>query len=223
MKIQGVLFDLDGTLLDSLQDFIFIINTMLSAKGFDNIVSEQIRDSVSEGASAMINQAFPWCSDTKKVKYKKEFLNLYIAKISQSPMDYHLPLFEGVTTMLSAIESSGKVWGIVTNKPRQMSQHLIQHFPSYLSCATLICSDDVSREKPAPDSLLKACDKINLAPNRCVYVGDHKRDIVAGKSAGMLTIAALWGYLKPTEQPKQWQPDFLAPTIGHVQNWLNVR
>lgn len=210
MKTLGAaLFDLDGTLLDSAQDFLFILNTMRAERQMPPISYHELKPTVSEGAAAMVAHAFPKLSDTAPLK--AEFLERY----HQAPAAKS-ELYQGVEVILRHFEEQGTPWGIITNKPRHFTQPILAHFDLLERCDCLVCPEDVTHSKPAPDALLLAADILSTEPDTCIYVGDHQRDITAGNRAGMFTIAALWGYIGEADDTTQWQADTTADRIQDI-------
>lgn len=203
----AVLFDLDGTLLDSAPDFVATVNRMLQARGMAEVTLEQLRPVVSKGSRSMLAVAFPQMGDAERHALVPEFLGIYESLIGQ-----HARLFEGVETMLQALEQGGSTWGIVTNKPEYLARLILPQLGWEQRCAVLIGGDTLAERKPHPLPLQVAARQINMAPAACVYVGDDQRDIVAAHAAGMPSIAALWGYRPDDDDPQLWQADMMAAT-----------
>lgn len=204
---KAVLFDLDGTLIDTAPDFIRIIQAMCAKYQLPCPSDIAIRHQVSAGARAMValmmgRTAFD-DSDTLLNDYRQEFLALYEADIC---VDSHL--FAGLDKLLTTLENNHIAWGIVTNKPRYLSVQLLDKLNLSHRCRVLICPDDVKITKPDPEGLLLACHKLNVSPKNVLYVGDHRRDIDAGKNAQMPTAVATFGYIPPDENPTAWGADY---------------
>ena len=198
----AVLFDLDGTLLDSAPDFVVTANRMLQARGMGEVTLEQLRPAVSKGARAMLTVAFPQMADAERHALVPEFLEIYEALIGQ-----YATLFDGVETMLRALEEAGTTWGIVTNKPEYLARLILPQLGWEQRCAVLIGGDTLAERKPHPLPLEVAAQRIDIAASACVYVGDDERDIIAARAAGMPSVAALWGYRLDTDDPQSWQAD----------------
>ncbi|WP_417579659.1 HAD family hydrolase [Nitrincola sp.] len=202
--IQAVLFDLDGTLVDTAPDFLRICNQLLEAEGRPAVDYAQLRLSVSNGGRAVIKGAFGIQDDHPDFeRLLEQMLSLYEASPAQDSR-----LFAGFDEMLTWLEEINIPWGIVTNKPARFTHKLIQQLALDKRCAVTICPDDVSRSKPDPEGLLLACKRIDRPPTNTLYIGDHQRDIQAGQAAGMRTLAAAFGYLSPKDQPELWRSDF---------------
>lgn len=205
VKPSTVLFDLDGTLLDTAPDFISCLNSQRRRSGLDEIPATLVRRSVSNGARAMVKLGFdlePDDSDYNRVH--SEFLDHYEAHLAVDTC-----LFPGMDAVLTWLEAQAIPWGIVTNKPSRFTLPLLEGLNLAGRCAVTICPDDVSQRKPHPESLLLAGTRLGVDISKGIYVGDHIRDIQAGRSAGMLTVAARYGYIEEPEQLAQWQADIV--------------
>lgn len=201
----AVLFDLDGTLLDSAPDFVATANRMLQARGMGEVSQEQLRPAVSKGSRAMLAVAFPQMGDAERHALVPEFLEIYEALIGQ-----YAKLFDGIETMLQALEQAGTTWGIVTNKPEYLARLILPQQGWEQRCAVLIGGDTLAERKPHPLPLQVAAQQINIGVAACVYVGDDERDILAARAAGMPSVAALWGYRLDDDDPQTWQADSLC-------------
>lgn len=214
---SAVLFDLDGTLIDTAPDFIRCLNQLRKQYGLPALPPEQIRRSVSNGARAMVRIGFGL--EPEEPGYRErhtEFLDLYEAGVAVETL-----LFEGMDSLLASLESRQIPWGIVTNKPLRFAEPLIAALGLASRCAALICPDHVAERKPHPESLLLACSHIDAEPARCIYVGDHERDIEAGRNAGMHTIAVRYGYIEQPETVDLWQADRIADTVSDLAKLLH--
>ena len=201
---MGVLFDLDGTLLDSAPDMLAAANVMLAARSQPAMTLATMRPHVSRGARAMSTAAFPDLSPDDVHALVPEFLIAY-----QQELGRHGAPFDGVEDMLAALERAGTRWGIVTNKPFHLAEPLIPMLGWAQRSAVLIGGDTYPERKPHPLPLLKAAEAIGIAPADCVYVGDDARDIEAARAAGMRSVVALWGYRRADDDPRGWGGDVL--------------
>ena len=201
----AVLFDLDGTLLDSAPDFVATIALMAARHGWPAPGIEQIRPVVSKGSRAMLAAAFAQLDDAAREALVPEFLATYQQLIGQ-----HALLFDGVAAMLDALDAAGTLWGIVTNKPEYLACDILPQHGWQQRCAVLVGGDSLAQKKPHPLPLLHAAAVIGMAPGQCVYVGDDERDIVAARAAGMPSVAALWGYRLEADDPLAWGADRLC-------------
>ena len=200
--MKAVLFDLDDTLIDTAADFIRILQDMCREKGCPIVDADLIRTQVSEGARAMVKLVYPELNveDPVFLAHRQRFLDLYGADIAVDT-----DLFDGMQDLLAELEQHNIPWGIVTNKPRWLSESLLQALNLSERCAVLVCPEDVSNTKPDPEPMYLAANQIQIDAKDCVYVGDHPRDIDAGRSAGMYTVLAAYGYL-----PLQYKDDLTA-------------
>lgn len=202
--IEAVLFDLDGTLLDTARDLAKALNVLLVREGRSALPEETIRKVVSNGGNAMVTLGFGTTpADPEHKRLYLELLDIYGQDLAS-----HTQPFTGIKELLTHIGSLGLHWGVVTNKPRAYSEPLLNTIALTPICGTLVCPDDVEQRKPHPEPMFLACNMLNCNPTRTVYVGDHQRDIEAGKNAGMLTVAALYGYIGDGEDTSSWQADY---------------
>ncbi len=213
---SAVLFDLDGTLIDTAPDFIRCLNMLRQQHKLESLPAEHIRRSVSNGARAMIRVGFGLAPEHPDYLEKHTaFLDLYEAGVA-----IETTLFEGMDELLRDLESRSIPWGIVTNKPARFAIPLIEALGLAERCATLICPDHVTERKPHPEPLFLACREIGAEPKQAIYVGDHERDIEAGRNAGMRTIAVRYGYIEQPESVDLWQADIIVDTVSDLAKLL---
>ena len=217
--MKAVLFDLDGTLIDTAADFVRIIQRMCRDEQRPVVEAEIIRTQVSEGARAMVKLVYPEMDVTDPVflAHRQRFLNTYGDNIV---VDTNL--FEGMYPLLEELEAHQIPWGIVTNKPRGLSELLLAALNLTERCAVLVCPEDVSKTKPDPEPMYLAAKQLNLEARDIIYVGDHPRDIDAGRNAEMYTILAAYGYL-PVESRDDllaWQADAIIQTVPELHQLL---
>jgi len=214
--MKAVLFDLDGTLIDTAADFIRIIQNMCRAENCEVVAADLIRTQVSEGARAMVKLVYPHLEvdDPVFLVHRQRFLDLYGADIA-----VETDLFEGMYYLLDELEARGIPWGIVTNKPRGLSEALLAALNLTERCAVLVCPEDVTRTKPDPEPMYLAARQINLPAEQIIYVGDHPRDIEAGRNARMYTILAAYGYLPLSHKDNltAWQADCIVNDISELR------
>lgn len=202
-SLDAVLFDLDGTLLDTAPDFYVVVNQLCDKHQINNISYKEIRATVSHGARALITLAFNLQpGDTHFEDRREELLHLYSQHLAVKTT-----LFSGLDELLQWLESESIHWGIVTNKPRRYAEPILSALSLDERCGVLVCPDDVTHTKPDPEPLLLACKQLNCQPLNTLYVGDHRRDIEAGQRAGMQTIAAGYGYIDPSDPSQNWGAD----------------
>jgi phosphoglycolate phosphatase len=202
-----VLFDLDGTLVDSAVDLLNALNLIVVAEGKPALPLAVIRPVVSKGARAMLTVAFPERDAAARENLLQPFLDCYADAVA-----HHSTPFEGIEAVLHAIEAAGSRWGIVTNKPLYLAEGVVASMGWTSRNSVLIGGDSLPKKKPDPDQLLLAADMLCVTPQECLYIGDDERDIQAARNAGMGSVAALWGYREAHENPHDWRPDRFADT-----------
>lgn len=206
-----VLFDLDGTLLDSAPDMLATVNRMRAARGQGPMALETLRPQVSKGSRAMSATAFPELGSEVPAEMIREFLDIYEQELGK-----HSVLFDGVVELLDAIEAAGSRWGIVTNKPEYLARQVLPRLGWESRCAILIGGDSLPRRKPDPLPLLHAAQMLGVTVADCVYVGDDQRDIDAARAAGMCSLVALWGYRPEGDDPAGWGGDVLVASAREL-------
>jgi 2-phosphoglycolate phosphatase len=197
-----ILFDLDGTLVDSAADLLHAVNRLAAREGHAQTALEALRPVVSKGARAMLAITFPDYDEPRREALRQPFLDIYEAAISR-----HSTPFEGVEDVLAQVEAGGARWGIVSNKPYYLCVGVVAAMGWSERCAVLLGGDSLPQRKPDPEPLWHACKACGVDAGQAVYVGDDERDIVAARKAGMKSVAALWGYRLDTEDPHSWQAD----------------
>lgn len=195
-----LLFDLDGTLIDSAPDLAGAANDMREARALERLPLEHFRPMVGSGARGMVARALSvGPEDEQFIALRDEFLQRYEARMTR---ETHI--FANMQPVLGALAAHGMRWGIVTNKAARFSEPLVQALGLHTASATLVCGDTTPHTKPHPAPLLEAARRMGLAPEYCWYVGDDHRDVKAGHAAGMTTVAAAWGYLGAGEPIGDW-------------------
>ncbi|WP_165854922.1 HAD-IA family hydrolase [Marinobacter sp. JSM 1782161] len=216
---RAVLFDLDGTLIDTAPDFVRCLNAVRTRYRLPHLPEDVIREAVSDGARAMIQVGFDLTPDDDDYFDRhSEFLDMYESEIAVDTR-----LFPGMEDLLGWLEDSGIAWGIVTNKPRRFSVPLLHALDLHDRCDALVCPDDVDQRKPHPESLFLASELLQVPPPQCIYVGDHIRDIEAGRRAGMITIAARYGYVRHPGEIGEWQADYIIDSAAQLLSLLQGR
>lgn len=201
---RGVLFDLDGTLLDSAPDMLAAINAVRASRQEAPMALAELRPQVSRGATAMLAAGFPKLDAVERAALLQPMLDAYEAELG-----VHGEPFDGIGELLVALEADGARWGIVTNKPGYLARQLLPLLGWESRCAVLVGGDTLSERKPHPLPLLHSAEVMGVSPRDCVYVGDDKRDIDAARAAGMRSVVALWGYRHGDDDPVTWQGDVM--------------
>ena len=229
-----LLFDLDGTLMDTAPDFFPTVNTLRKEHNLPPLADEIIRLQVSNGGRALTRLALdmPLVEVTKPEsidlndantlffeQQRQRLLDLYVDHIAEKS-----DLFPGMIELLETCKQYSLPWGIVTNKPRLYTEILLERLadrlPILAHCAVVVCPDDVARSKPFPDPLYLAADTLKIAAHDCWYLGDHVRDIEAGNAANMFTIATLYGYIALHDTPENWQADISVDSVEEITQLL---
>jgi phosphoglycolate phosphatase len=215
--IRTILFDLDGTLLDTAPDLAAALNTVLEENERAALPFESIRPVVSHGGVALIKLGFKLGPDDPRFDpLRQRLLAVYRENISR-----RTTLFPGMGVLLDELEQRGLNWGVVTNKPGWLTDPLLKDLQLYDRAACVVSGDTLQQRKPHPAPLLHACKLANTPPERCLYVGDAERDIEAGKNAGMHTMVALFGYLTEVDQPRSWGATHVINAPRELLAWLD--
>jgi phosphoglycolate phosphatase len=215
----AVFFDLDGTLVDTAPDFHAIVNRLRADLELAPVDYALVRACVSDGASAVIRAAFPGFShnEAKLTELRDAFLADYQVSLAQ-----HSSLFDGLPSLLDQLDTLSIRWGVVTNKPSRFTSPLMHGLNLAKRSSATVCADEVSQTKPHPEPMFKAADIAGVNAIDCVYVGDHIRDIEAGRRAGMFTIAAGWGYIHQHDNIEDWGADLICHRVEDLRNWLTT-
>lgn len=215
---QLVLFDLDGTLIDSAPDLAAAANAMRAERGLEALPLADLRPMVGAGARGMVGLALGVApGDPDYDAFRHEFLERY-----QSALLVDTAVFSGVAAVLERLESAGRAWGIVTNKAERFTRPVVEGLGLHTRARVVVCGDSTPHSKPHPAPLLEAARRAGSAPVDCVYIGDDHRDVLAGRAAGMATLAAAWGYLGQGEPIDAWGADAILQAPGALLNWLDL-
>ena len=216
MKIEAVLFDLDGTLADTAPDLGGALNRLLTEEGLAPLPLQQLRPYVSGGARGLIQVGFGlFPTDVGYAALVPRFLEHYRHNLCNETT-----LFPGIEELLESLEERGIKWGVVTNKPQRFTLPLVEKLGLRQRAACIVSGDTSPRPKPHPAPLLLACATAQVAPEQAIYVGDDQRDIVAGKAAGMRTVTAAYGYLGVAEPFETWQADVIIHKPSEILSLL---
>jgi N-acetyl-D-muramate 6-phosphate phosphatase len=216
--IRAVLFDLDGTLIDSAPDLAAAANHLRSVRGIEPLPLSRLRPMVGAGARGMVGLAFgvkP--GDAQFEALRVEFLDRYAAHSLVLTQ-----VFDAMVPVLRTLQDQQLRWGIVTNKAERFTHPVVQGLGLNESAAVVICGDTTPHSKPHPAPLLEAARRMSMHPSQCVYVGDDARDIQAGRAAGMSTLAAAWGYLGEGLPITAWQADHILQEPAELLHWLQL-
>lgn len=204
-NLKAVLFDLDGTLVDTADEFLVVVQQLRAEHDLPPMDPARVRRSVSNGARALVQLGLGLDPEDDQFESKRlRLLELYAEVLGSSAKPY-----PGINRLLAELARHGISWGVATNKPRAYAEPLLERI-DLPSCPSLVCPDDVKDRKPHPESLYLNCRDLDCAPHQAIYIGDHLRDIQAGKRAGMLTIAAAYGYIESDDNPHDWGADLLT-------------
>ncbi len=215
-RLRAVIFDLDGTLVDTADEFVPAVQALRAENGLGEMAAERIRASVSNGARALVRLGLGIEeSDPDFEDRRLRLLELYAGVLGTVAAPY-----PGIVALLRDLASEGIAWGIATNKPREFTAPLMQRLALDPPPASVVCPDDVRERKPHPECLYRNCRDMDCAPTEAIYVGDHRRDIEAGRRAGMFTIAAGYGYIEPGDDPAAWGADALAASSGDLHGLI---
>jgi N-acetyl-D-muramate 6-phosphate phosphatase len=214
----AVLFDLDGTLIDSAPDLAGAANDMRVARGLAPLPMAQLRPMVGAGARGMVGRAFGVApGDDSFESLRDDFLSGYEARMARETR-----VFDAMQPVLDRLQAGGLPWGIVTNKASRFSEPLVAALGLHLRAATLVCGDTTPHAKPHPAPLLEAARRMGVAAADCIYVGDDLRDVQAGRAAGMATVAVAWGYLGEGEAIEAWGADHVIESPGQLLSLLGL-
>ncbi|AIT62841.1 Phosphoglycolate phosphatase [Coxiella burnetii str. Namibia] len=215
-RVTAVFFDLDGTLLDTAPDLADALNQLLNKHGRDPLPLKVIRPTVAQGTRGILANGFSINqTDPRFNPLRDEFLSIY-----QSCLTNKTTYFDGMAEVLEYLDVHAIPWGVVTNKPGWLARPLLNHFKLTRRYRCLISGDQLANRKPHPEPLLFACKTVDVQPHTALYVGDTEGDIQAAKAAGMLAVAATYGYLSANSTPQDWKADALIKSPLELIDWL---
>jgi 2-phosphoglycolate phosphatase len=217
-RAAAILFDLDGTLLDTAPDMIGALNRLRVEHDREPLPMSEARAHVSHGALRLVRLGFPDVHDDALEPLRQRFLELYAANLADGTC-----VFPGIDHVLATLEAQRLPWGVVTNKPGWLTDPLLDRLGLYRRACCVVSGDTVAERKQHPLPLLHAAKTTGVAPGQCVYVGDAERDIVAGRAAGMQTVVAAYGYLSQEDQPLLWNPHGVVDRPEELLEWLTLR
>lgn len=212
---EAILFDLDGTLIDTAPDMVAVLQELQRRHGRSEVEYRHGRANVSNGAAGLIRVGFPDADAAFRERLHREYLERYTLRICVESV-----LFPGIDPLLGQLDRHGLPWGVVTNKPSRMTVPLLEQLALAERSAATVSGDTLSVRKPDPEPLLHACRLAGVRPARVIYVGDASRDIEAGRRAGMATVAAAYGYITEDDDPAAWGADRIAGDTGDLAQIL---
>lgn len=214
---ECVLFDLDGTLVDTAPDFIRVLDRLAGERGRPAAPPERVRQTVSDGARALVGLAFGVGEGHRDFDpLRRRLLEIYAEQLERTES----VLYPGFGALLEDLERAAVPWGVVTNKPVRYARRLLERLGLERRCGSLVCPDHVAERKPSPEPVLAACRQLGRRPERTVLFGDHVRDVRAAKSADAVAVAAAYGYLAPGARVEDWRADFVVHSAGQARSLL---
>lgn len=208
---KAVLFDLDGTLVDTAPDMVRVLQDMQRHHGVAPVDYALGRSNVSNGALGLLRIGFPAFAEAQRQALICEYVERYSARLSEESA-----LFDGIEVLLTELEAAGCPWGVVTNKPSHLTEPLLEQLELANRSACVVSGDTLEHRKPHPAPLLHACGLAGVSPGHSIYVGDASRDIEAGRAAGMTTIAAAYGYITSDDSASAWGADLIAADTAEL-------
>jgi phosphoglycolate phosphatase len=221
MQIQDsnfelVLFDLDGTLVDTAPDMVATLQDMQRDHGYEPVAYALGRSNVSNGAMGLLRVGFPDIDKDGRRDLVGEYVERYAERICEETT-----VFKGIDTLLDSLDAAGCPWGVVTNKPEHLTNPLLEELGLASRSVCAISGDTLAVRKPAPEPILLGCDIAGVEPHRTIYVGDAARDIEAGLRAGAATIAAGYGYITEDDDAREWGADMIALTADELSQIIS--
>ncbi len=214
--IHGVLFDLDGTLLDTAPDMTHALNLLLEEEGKQPLSFEVCRDHVSHGSIAMITLGFGTRQSASDLERRRQrFLHIY-----EKNLCVDTKLFDGMDETLDFLEEYKIKWGVVTNKPEFLTLPLMDQLDLTGRACSIISGDTLKQRKPHPQPLYRAASQCGCLATECIYVGDAERDILAGNRANMRTLLASYGYIDESQNPVEWGANGIVEYPGEILDWI---
>ena len=218
MMLQAILFDLDGTLLDTAPDMVSALDALRAEHDLSPLSYASARAQVSNGAAGLLALGFDHLDADRREALRPRYLDLYAERLAEATLP-----FPGMLDVLEALENEGVLWGVVTNKPAFLTEPLLEALALIERCACVISGDTLSQRKPHPEPLLHAARSLGVPSSAAMYVGDAPRDIEAGRAAGMVTVAVTYGYHEPNQDPARWGADHTVTAPEDLLQLLSPR
>lgn len=216
MKSSAVLFDLDGTLLDTAPEFVYCLNALLQQEGRSSISLENIRHLISFGAKAVVAFGFAMDIHDPSLSFLNErFLTLY-----KETIGCKTTYFAGIPSLIEKLTQHHIPWGIVTNKPKRFTLPLLEKFDLLHRAASVICGDTLATSKPHPAPIFHACEQLGIAPNQAWYIGDAQTDVEASHQAGMRCAIANYGYIPKNQSSMDWKADHYLQHASEIEKLI---
>lgn len=215
-SIRAVLFDLDGTLLDTAPDLVRVLNQLRIEQGRDPLPYATARAQVSHGSTGLVRLGFPDAGADLQERLRRRLLDLYSQRLAEGTQ-----LFDGCRQVLDTLVARRLGWGIVTNKPAFLTDPLLARLGLAAEAGCVVSGDTLPERKPHPAPLLLAASQLSLPATNCLYVGDAERDVQAARAAGMPVLVARYGYLGPDDDPHLWAPDAMIDRPPQILDWLD--
>lgn len=213
---EAVLFDLDGTLIDTASEFVTVVQRIRANHGLPPLPAEIVTQSVSNGSGRLVTVALGIEPGHRRYeRRRREFLDIYAEVLGASAVPY-----PGMISLIAQLDSRGIPWGVVTNKPRRFAEPLMAKMPFSSTSGCLVTPCDVREAKPHPESIRLCCSTLAVEPSRAIYIGDHQRDIYAGQAAGCYTIAAAYGYIEDNDNPADWGADAVVNSSEQLETTI---
>lgn len=217
MSTKAVLFDLDGTLLDTAPDMACALNALLAEEQLAPLPFATVRPFVSHGATSLVRLGFPETPEDQFNILRERFLAIYRGCLANATR-----LFDGMPELLATFERTGIPWGIVTNKPTWLTEPLLEALNLHVRAGSVVCGDTFEERKPHPRPLLHAATELGVTPEACLYVGDAERDVRAAKAAQMRVLVARFGYIGPADNIDAWSADGCIDSPQEILQWLEA-
>ncbi len=215
-RVNAVLFDLDGTLADTSPDMADALNKLFTKHGKPTLDYKLVRTNTSRGSIAMIQLGFEEPLEEKhSLQLRDEFLQIYADNLCN-----RTKLFPGITELLAFLDGAEIPWGIVTNKPGNLAEPLVQELGIAFNAVCMVSGDSLAKRKPDPDQLHHAANMLGIREQDTIYIGDDPRDVIAGQAAGMKTAVAAYGYIQDNQDPRTWNADAIFQQALDLKNWL---
>lgn len=213
--MRAILFDLDGTLVDTALDLVGALNDLRKDHELPPLPYEDLLPHASDGSVGLIAHGMPHAEPEQRTQWRSRYLEIYAGRLSDCSY-----LYPGIDEVLSQVERLNLLWGVVTNKPYAMAIELLRDLSLLTRAGIVLGGDSLPQRKPDPEPVLEACRTLDVSPQECLFVGDDQRDVEAGNAAGTRTVAVTWGYLREGESYRSWGSDYAVHTPSELGQLL---